>query len=190
MRKVVCEQKLRPNIPNQWQSCEVCMINLPFMWHFIWQYVAFTHLREQLTWILLGGGRNCYTCCARFGLLSAPATSGSSSNLYFGGHTKGLLVTKQKLSCWIVDVIVLAYASLGEWPPPGLGWVGCLLVTSVPPHSMFARIYNLDILSAWGLNFGVHYTPWMVVLIYGGFGFYCPEPGTYLGGFHIKGYCQ
>lgn len=23
MRKVVCEQKLRPNIPNQWQSCEV-----------------------------------------------------------------------------------------------------------------------------------------------------------------------
>lgn len=30
MRKVVCEQKLRPNIPNQWQSCEVCVINLPF----------------------------------------------------------------------------------------------------------------------------------------------------------------
>lgn len=23
MRKVVCDQKLRPNIPNQWQSCEV-----------------------------------------------------------------------------------------------------------------------------------------------------------------------
>ena len=23
MRRVVCEQKLRPNIPNQWQSCEV-----------------------------------------------------------------------------------------------------------------------------------------------------------------------
>lgn len=23
MRKVVCEQKLRPNVPNQWQSCEV-----------------------------------------------------------------------------------------------------------------------------------------------------------------------
>lgn len=23
MKKVVCEQKLRPNIPNQWQSCEV-----------------------------------------------------------------------------------------------------------------------------------------------------------------------
>ncbi|MEQ2265678.1 TGF-beta receptor type-1 [Xenotaenia resolanae] len=23
MRKVVCEQKLRPNIPNRWQSCEV-----------------------------------------------------------------------------------------------------------------------------------------------------------------------
>lgn len=23
MRKVVCDMKLRPNIPNQWQSCEV-----------------------------------------------------------------------------------------------------------------------------------------------------------------------
>lgn len=23
MRKVVCDQKLRPSIPNQWQSCEV-----------------------------------------------------------------------------------------------------------------------------------------------------------------------
>ena len=23
MRKVVCEQKLRPNVPNQWQGCEV-----------------------------------------------------------------------------------------------------------------------------------------------------------------------
>ena len=23
MRKVVCEQKLRPNVPNQWQNCEV-----------------------------------------------------------------------------------------------------------------------------------------------------------------------
>lgn len=23
MKKVVCEQKLRPNVPNQWQSCEV-----------------------------------------------------------------------------------------------------------------------------------------------------------------------
>lgn len=23
MRKVVCDQRLRPSIPNQWQSCEV-----------------------------------------------------------------------------------------------------------------------------------------------------------------------
>lgn len=28
MRKVVCDQKLRPNIPNRWQSCEVGV--LPF----------------------------------------------------------------------------------------------------------------------------------------------------------------
>lgn len=41
--------------------------------------------------------------------------------LYFGGHAKGLPVTKQKFSCWIVDAIMLAYALLGEWPPPGLG---------------------------------------------------------------------
>lgn len=27
MRKVVCEQKLRPNIPNRWQSCEVLSLN-------------------------------------------------------------------------------------------------------------------------------------------------------------------
>ncbi|KTF84908.1 hypothetical protein cypCar_00028022, partial [Cyprinus carpio] len=26
MRKVVCEQKLRPNIPNQWQSCEALRV--------------------------------------------------------------------------------------------------------------------------------------------------------------------
>lgn len=28
MRKVVCEQKLRPNIPNRWQSCEVGRVHL------------------------------------------------------------------------------------------------------------------------------------------------------------------
>ena len=28
MRKVVCEQKLRPNIPNRWQSCEVRLASL------------------------------------------------------------------------------------------------------------------------------------------------------------------
>lgn len=27
MRRVVCEQKLRPSIPNQWQSCEVKAIS-------------------------------------------------------------------------------------------------------------------------------------------------------------------
>ena len=28
MRRVVCEQKLRPSIPNQWQSCEVSGVDL------------------------------------------------------------------------------------------------------------------------------------------------------------------
>ncbi|MBN3272830.1 TGFR1 protein, partial [Polyodon spathula] len=31
MRKVVCEQKLRPNIPNRWQSCEVCVFHFLFL---------------------------------------------------------------------------------------------------------------------------------------------------------------
>lgn len=93
-------------------------------------------------------------------------------------RTKGLPVTKQKLPCWILDVIVLVYASLWEpSPPPVLGWARCLLVTSVLPPSMFARIYNLDIsaLQVWSLNcgliVGVHLTP-----LEGGFGFYWPEP--------------
>lgn len=38
----------------------------------------------------------------------------------FGGHAKGLQVTKQRLSHWIVDVIVLAYASLGLQCPIGV----------------------------------------------------------------------
>lgn len=25
MKKVVCDQNLRPNVPNQWQSCEVSL---------------------------------------------------------------------------------------------------------------------------------------------------------------------
>ncbi|XP_067265515.1 activin receptor type-1C isoform X3 [Chanodichthys erythropterus] len=36
MRKVVCEQKLRPNIPNQWQSCEALRVMGKIMrecWH-------------------------------------------------------------------------------------------------------------------------------------------------------------
>lgn len=32
MRKVVCEQKLRPNLPNRWQSCEVS--RTPFFFFF------------------------------------------------------------------------------------------------------------------------------------------------------------
>lgn len=35
----------------------------------------------------------------------------------FGGHTKGHPVTKQRLSRWIVDIIILAYASMGHQCP-------------------------------------------------------------------------
>lgn len=33
MRRVVCEQKLRPNIPNRWQSCEVGRVSLTGSYH-------------------------------------------------------------------------------------------------------------------------------------------------------------
>lgn len=36
MRKVVCEQKLRPNIPNRWQSCEVGQV-----------YLSLTHISKR-----------------------------------------------------------------------------------------------------------------------------------------------
>lgn len=39
MRKVVCEQKLRPNIPNRWQSCEVGQVSLS---------LSLTHFSEGL----------------------------------------------------------------------------------------------------------------------------------------------
>lgn len=35
MRKVVCEQKLRPNLPNRWQSCEVSRTPFFFFFDFI-----------------------------------------------------------------------------------------------------------------------------------------------------------
>lgn len=35
MRKVVCEQKLRPNIPNRWQSCEVRHRSYILIKHFL-----------------------------------------------------------------------------------------------------------------------------------------------------------
>lgn len=39
MRKVVCEQKLRPNIPNRWQSCEVGRVSL---------CLSLTHISKRL----------------------------------------------------------------------------------------------------------------------------------------------
>lgn len=77
-----------------------------------------------------------------------------------GDRTKGLPVSNQWLSRWIVDAIALAYKSMDApweleptppegWPPLGRGPAKCLLLISVrrpaglPPT--FARFYNLDI---------------------------------------------
>ncbi len=46
-----------------------------------------------------------------------------------GGHLKGLPVTKQRLSRWIVDAIALAYeAAVSQCP---IGFCGCRLVIAV-----------------------------------------------------------
>ncbi len=41
--------------------------------------------------------------------------------VYFGGRTKGLALSKQRLSHWIVDAIALAYSSKGAECPMGFG---------------------------------------------------------------------
>ena len=81
----------------------------------------------------------------------------------FGGHQKGLRVTKQRLSRWIVDAIALAYASEGLECPIGVrahstrgmasswAWSSGISIgeicaaTGWSSPSTFARFYNLDI---------------------------------------------
>lgn len=47
---------------------------------------------------------------------------GLSENIFvcYGGHTKGLPVSKQKLSYWVVDAITLAYDSQNATCPIGM----------------------------------------------------------------------
>ncbi len=63
------------------------------------------------------------TCYAQFGqceyTLSVLSHLDSQNRVFvcFGGHSKGLPVTKQRLYHWIVDAIVLVYASAGVQCP-------------------------------------------------------------------------
>ncbi len=81
----------------------------------------------------------------------------------FGNRTKGHPVTKQRLSKWIVDAVMLAYSSLGLQCPIGVrahstrgiasswAWSSGVSITEIcvaagwATPSTFARFYNLDI---------------------------------------------
>ncbi|KAL0152042.1 hypothetical protein M9458_052646, partial [Cirrhinus mrigala] len=83
----------------------------------------------------------------------------------FGGRTKGLPVSKQRLSHWIVDAIALAYSSKGVECPIGVcafstrglasswAWANGISIQDIctaaswSSPSTFARFYNLDVSS-------------------------------------------
>ncbi len=73
----------------------------------------------------------------------------------FGGRSKGLPVTKQRLSHWIVDAIALAYASAGVQCPIGVrahsAWSSGISIGEIctaagwSSQSTFIRLYSLDV---------------------------------------------
>ncbi|KAI2649139.1 Leucine--tRNA ligase [Labeo rohita] len=83
----------------------------------------------------------------------------------FGGRTKGLPVSKQRLSHWIVDAVALAYSSKGVECPIGVcahstrglasswAWANGISIQDIctavgwSSPSTFARFYNLDVSS-------------------------------------------
>ncbi len=83
----------------------------------------------------------------------------------FGNRAKGRLVTKQRLSKWIVDAVTLAYSSLGLQCPIGVrahstrgiasswAWSSGVSITEIcaaagwASPSTFARFYNRDVLA-------------------------------------------
>ncbi len=94
-----------------------------------------------------------------------PCASLSPASLFvsFGNRVKGHPVTKQRLSKWIVDAVMLAYSSLGLQCPIGVrahstrgiasswAWSSGVSITEIcaaagwATPSTFARFYNLDI---------------------------------------------
>lgn len=77
----------------------------------------------------------------------------------FGGRTKGLPVTKRRLSRWILDAIALAYSSLGLQCPigvwahstRGIRWSSEVSIGDICAESdwsslsSFSRYYNVDV---------------------------------------------
>ncbi len=96
---------------------------------------------------------------------SAPFRHTEQLFVSFGNRTKGHPVTKQRLSKWIVDAVMLAYSSLGLQCPIGVrahstrgiasswAWSSGVSITEIctaagwATPSTFARFYNLDILA-------------------------------------------
>ncbi len=94
---------------------------------------------------------------------SAPFRRTEQLFVGFGNHAKGHPVTKQRLSKWIVDAVMLAYSSLGLQCPIGVwahstrgiasswAWSSGVSITEIcaaagwATPSTFARFYNLDI---------------------------------------------
>ncbi len=94
---------------------------------------------------------------------SAPFTHTEQLFVSFGNRTKGHPVTKQRLSKWIVDAVMLAYSSLDLQCPIGVrahstrgiasswAWSSGVSITEIctaadwATPSTFARFYNLDI---------------------------------------------
>ncbi len=94
---------------------------------------------------------------------SAPFRRTEQLFVSFGNRAKGHPVTKQRLSKWIVDAVMLAYSSLGQQCPIGVrahstrgiasswAWSSGVSITEIcaaagwATPSTFARFYNLDI---------------------------------------------
>ncbi len=94
---------------------------------------------------------------------SAPFRHAEQVFVTFGNRAKGNPVTKQRLSKWIVDAVMLAYSSLGLQCPIGVRahstrgissswtWSSGVSITEIcaaagwATPSTFARFYNLDI---------------------------------------------
>ncbi len=94
---------------------------------------------------------------------SAPFRHAEQLFVSFGNRAKGHPVTKQRLSKWIVDAVMLAYSSLGLQCPIGVrahstrgissswAWSSGVSITEIcaaagwATPSTFARFYNLDI---------------------------------------------
>ncbi len=94
---------------------------------------------------------------------SAPFRRTEQLFVSFGNRAKGNPVTKQRLSKWIVDAVMLAYSSLGLQCPIGVwahstrgiasswAWSSGVSITEIcaaagwATPSTFARFYNLDI---------------------------------------------